>query len=66
MEKYTVYFEIFGKKMKWTTEAHNRTDAIERLKAKLAIVKVEKMYNPDDANSIDNSIFDFLNGLRRK
>jgi len=63
MRKYTVYFEIFGKKMKYVTEAHNRTDAIERVKLKLNIVKVERIFDPGDVNPSDNAIFDFLKGF---
>ena len=66
MEKYTVYFEIFGKRMKWTTEAYNRTDAIERLKEKLNIVKVEKNHNDTHGNPSNNPIFGFLNGFEKR
>jgi len=65
MRKYTVYFEIFGKKMKYVTEAHNRTDAIEQVKSKLNIVKVERIFDRSDVNPSDNAIFDFLKGFKK-
>lgn len=41
MKKYTVYFEIFGKKLKVTVEADSKHEAMEYVKSQLTFHKVE-------------------------
>ena len=41
LNKYTVYFELFGKKMKTDVEAKNEEHAKEIIKSKIIIHKVE-------------------------
>lgn len=49
MKQYTVYFEIFGKKMKINLYAKSMTDAKEKvLKRKDEAFKVLKVECPDD------------------
>lgn len=42
-QEYTVYFEIYGKKMKAKIQAHSEQDAINVVRGKLRIVKVESI-----------------------
>lgn len=66
MAKYTVYFEIYGKRMKTTVEANNDTDAKAMIKSKIIFHKVEKQeeVKPDAFDIFKNKgfedIFDFL------
>jgi hypothetical protein len=40
MKTYKIYFEIFGKKMKYEVEAESKNDAINKLKNKINIIKI--------------------------
>lgn len=64
MINYTVYFEIFGKRMKTTVLAETEDKAIEIVKKKLTIHKVEKTKN--DAFNEVTDMFDnlFKNGKK--
>jgi hypothetical protein len=42
MKTYTIFFEIFGKKMKTTVEAENIEQAKIKIKEKVVFHKVEK------------------------
>jgi hypothetical protein len=42
MNNYTIYFEIFGKKMKTEINAQSEVQAIEALKEKILVYKVEE------------------------
>ncbi len=57
MKEYTVYFEIFGKKMKTTVRAFNEEQAKAFVKNKIVFHKVEKVIN--------NPIEDFLKGFAK-
>ena len=48
MNEYRIYFEIYGKKMKTTIQARSLSDAKDKLKSKLKILKVEKLPNFTD------------------
>lgn len=39
---FTIYFELYGKKMKTDIEAFSREDAINRLKNKIIIHRVDQ------------------------
>lgn len=39
---FTIYFELYGKKMKTDIEAFSREDAINRLKNKIIIHRVDE------------------------
>lgn len=39
---YTIYFEIYGKKMKTTVQARNETEAKETIKNKIKFIKIVK------------------------
>ena len=52
MKTYTIYFEIYGKKMKTTVYADNPTDAIEKFKNKINFIKVEQENNIDFLKNI--------------
>lgn len=57
MNKYRLYFDIYGKKMKTTIEARSLSDAKDKLIRKLHILKVEKV----EEDPVDHlkSIFGF-------
>lgn len=57
MNEYRIYFEIYGKKLKTTIQARNETEARDKVKAKLNILKVEKV--EDEAVDHFRSIFGF-------
>jgi hypothetical protein len=42
MKTYTIYFELFGKKMKTTVEAENVDQAKRKIKDKIVFHKVEE------------------------
>jgi hypothetical protein len=48
MKAYKIYFEIFGKKMKYEVEAESKNDAINKLKNKISIIKIDEGINDDD------------------
>ena len=52
MKTYKIYFEIFGKKMKYEVEAESKNDAINKLKNKINIIKIDEEINDDDV--LDN------------
>jgi hypothetical protein len=45
MKIYKIYFEIFGKKMKYEVEAESKNDAINKLKNKINIIKINEGVN---------------------
>lgn len=65
MKNYTIYFEIFGKKMKFTTLADSRNDAINILKNKINIIKIDGV-NEGISEGISEGINDddMLNNLK--
>lgn len=46
MNKYLIYFEIFGKKMKTEIMARDREDAKRKMKEKIIFHKIEKISDP--------------------
>ena len=46
MNKYLIYFEIFGKKMKTEIMARDREDAKHKMKEKIIFHKIEKISDP--------------------
>lgn len=57
MKEYTIYFKIYGKKLKVTTIAANKQTAIQKVKNELTILKVNE-------SEVSNPIADFLNGFK--
>ncbi len=49
MKPYTVYFEIYGKKMKTTVHAKSEAEAVSRVREKLVIHKVKS----EDDGAVD-------------
>lgn len=47
MKQYTIYFELFGKKMKTTIEANSEVEAKNKLKEKIIFHKIDE-YDPLD------------------
>ena len=45
MKAYKIYIEIFGKKMKYEVEAESKNDAINKLKNKISIIKINEGVN---------------------
>ena len=54
MRNYIVYFEIYGKKMKTTVMAHSQQEAVEIVKGKIQINKVELL--SDELNAFMNFV----------
>lgn len=48
MKKFTIWFEIFGKKMKTTIEANNESEAKQALARKIIFHKIETSSFMDD------------------
>ena len=65
MRNYTVYFELFGKKMKTTLIAKNEEEAKEIIKNKIKFYKVEKK-SDDNFNDFVDIMEDFLRGFGKK
>ena len=61
MKKYTIYFEIFGKKMKTVILAESEENAKSILLRKVIFHKVEaeKIYN-DNSNWVDDLFTSFF------
>jgi len=59
--KYTVYFEIYGKKMKTTVEADSKSHAMEIVKSKIKFHDVIPNVNKKETTATD--IMDFLTGF---
>jgi DUF438 domain-containing protein len=64
MKNYTIYFEIYGKKMKTTVMAKTEDEAKELVKGKIIFHKVEK--SKDDFNEAIDIIDNILNIIGRK
>ena len=61
MKEYTIYFEIFGKKMKTTIHALSEERAINILRSKINIDKVEeKIDRQDQIKHTDSLIKDIF------
>lgn len=54
MKHWTVYFEIYGKRLKTKVFAENEIKAVEIVKSKLIIKKVEKTQNDEFNEAMDN------------
>ena len=59
MQKFTVYVEFYGKKLKTTVEASNEFRAEMQVRQKLHFVKIikEEEKKPDDVPDIFKDIF---------
>jgi hypothetical protein len=64
MKNYTIYFEIYGKKMKTTVMAENEEKAKELVIRKIIFHKVEK--SKDEFNEAIDMMDDMLNFLGGK
>jgi len=53
MKEYTIFFELFGKKMKTTIHALSEERAKERLKEKIIFHKVEEVKKKSKGELID-------------
>jgi hypothetical protein len=60
MKIYKIYFEIFGKKMKYEVEAESKNDAINKLKNKISIIKINEGIN-EGIN--DNDVLENLKNI---
>lgn len=55
---FTIYFELYGKKMKVNIDAYSREDAINKLKSRIIIHQVDEHIEPgDDVVDRLNNIF---------
>ena len=68
MNKYTIYFEIYGKKMKASIEAYSENDAENILREeKLDIKKIHLVEGKEPERTlrddINNDSVDFLKGM---
>ena len=52
--KYTIYFELFGKKMKTTVDAKSIEDAKQQVRNKILFHKIEPDENIDFLKNIFN------------
>ena len=67
MKTYTLYFTLFGKRMKTTVDANSKQEAKEAIRNKIVFDKVECDTDPDLFSVIDG-FADFLKtmGVKRK
>lgn len=62
MKSYTLWFELYGKKMKTTVDAYTEEDAIKIIKNKIIFHKIEKQKTvTDDITDAFNNIMDMFN-----
>ena len=64
MKYYTVYFEIYGKKMKTTVLAKSQDDAKQQVVNKISFIKIEPAKST--FNSIMDQFDDVLNMFPKK
>ena len=60
---YTVYFQIYGKRMKTTVSAKNKSEAQQKVKDSIVFDKIT-LVAPDFDEARD--IMDFIQGVGRK
>ena len=65
MKNFTIYFEVYGKKLRTTIMAENEENAKQIIKDKIIFHKVEKSKDDYFNKSID-LMYDFLNILGGK
>ncbi len=66
MKNYTIYFEIYGKRMKTDVMAENEEKAKELIKSKIIFHRVEKPKDEfNDAKDMMDDIFNLL-GVKRR
>ena len=61
MKRYTVYFELFGKKMKYVAFAKSREDAMDEVRSKISFNKIEVIDENKDVKEVLDSLGDFIN-----
>lgn len=59
MKTFTVYFEVYNKKMKVSVKALNETKAIEQVRKDVIIHKVNQVNTDDDVLDQLKNIFNF-------
>jgi len=64
MKDYTVFFEVFGKKLKVTILAENEAKAKQSVLDKIKFHKVE--VSKTEFNEAPDLMTDFLNGFKKK
>jgi hypothetical protein len=65
MKNHTIYFELYGKKMKATILAESKADAMQKIRDKIVFHKVEVDKSDDQYSDKFDNIADFLiNGLK--
>jgi hypothetical protein len=60
MKKYTIYFEFFGKNLKFTTQAKDEIEAKIILQNKINILKIEEQKE----NSIEETVKKIFEALK--
>lgn len=64
--KYLIYFELFGKKMKYIIEANNEQDAEYKLRGKIKIHNVREIGQNDKENiDLPDFMKDVFNGFNK-
>ena len=63
MSKYTVYFELYGKKMKTTVEAENEEQAKNKITNKIKFYKVELKEGLNEDLNNDSGFISYLSDI---
>lgn len=63
MNQYTIYFEIFGKKMKHTIFAFDQQQAVRLLKEKIVLHKVEQVPDKTKSDKFVDEFHKIFNGF---
>ena len=66
MKKYSIWFELYGKKMKTVVVAENEQKAIEELKNKIVFHRVKEAGGDDYFDKAIEVIDKFINVLDKK
>jgi hypothetical protein len=57
MEEYTVFFEVYGKKLRTTVQASDEIQAMEIVKNSINVIKVSRTPPPTTSKTDDSNIF---------
>jgi hypothetical protein len=57
MEEYTVYFEVYGKKLRTTVQANDEIQAMDIVKNSINVIKVSRTPPPSTSKVNDSNIF---------
>lgn len=59
MPRFDVFFEFYGKNMKTTVDAYSQSDAADKVRARVNILRINRF--DESATRMDKSVEDLMN-----